>query len=119
MTTFRITTEHASSSYGQPVLVDQNGQAQSPAELGLDLVPAAVRSLALPNGYHSSAVWAGHQVLRGPLPASGQPQDRRNVSWWDAIVAVRAEHPELDAVTLSDQGVALHFSTAGVESGPA
>lgn len=105
---YRITTEHAASSYGQPVLVDARGQAYSPSEVGLDAIPSEIRSIALPNGYHSSACWAGPQVFRGHyLPAAGQPQDRQNVSWWDAICAVRAERPELDVIGISEDGIAL------------
>lgn len=78
---WRITTDHASSSYGQPVLVDPDGRAYGPGDIRTRLYQADV---ARKLGVTPQAVIG--RLSRGTLPAYDGHDESGRGYWFSETV---------------------------------
>ncbi len=86
MTTYRITTDHPMSSYGEPVLIDSAGNALKAGDIGIFGLPTAMCGRVDAGG---EVFWSGY----------GDSPDKM----WRALRLAHEAHPHLTVVKVVDQ----------------
>lgn len=81
-TGWRLTTDHPSSSYGQPVLVDPDGIAYGPADIRKRIYQADVARMI---GSTPAAITG--RINRGTLPPFDGVDERGRGFWWQGTLA--------------------------------
>lgn len=94
MTTYKLSYDHAASSYGQPVLIDEAGEPNGPADVGLWGLPqnfcGQVYARSPNPGELGTVYWSGWSASPDKM--------------WLALLKASAEHPELTNVHVHDIG---------------
>jgi len=86
---WRLTTDHSSSSYGQPVLVDPDGNAYGPGDIRRRIYQA---DLAREHGVSPAAITG--RIARGSLPEY-DGLDEQGRGFWYASTLKDGKGPEL------------------------